>query len=131
MKYLKKFNNVRFEVEDGSSIKIRMYDGDTKVGYSVVRVMDDLFDKWNLNHDDIEVSPISNAKSLYIIGISMENKGSGYGSSLVKYIENFAKKQGCEYVTLSSLTDALGFWKKVGYEVYSLPPGYYSMYKKL
>ena len=130
MKYLKKFN-IRFEVEEGSSTKVYMYDGDDKVGYSLVRVMDDLFDRWNLNHDDIEVSPIKNAKSLYIIGISMESKGSGYGSSLIRYIEEFAKNKGCEYVTLSSITDALGFWRKMGYDVYSLPPGYYSMYKKL
>jgi len=130
VKYLKKFN-IRFEVEEGSSTKVYMYDGDDKVGYSLVRVMDDLFDRWNLNHDDIEVSPIKNAKSLYIIGISMESKGSGYGSSLIRYIEEFAKNKGCEYVTLSSITDALGFWRKMGYDVYSLPPGYYSMYKKL
>lgn len=130
MKYLKRFN-IRFEVEEGLSTKIYMYDGDIKVGYSLVRIMYDLFDKWNLDHDDIEVTPIKNAKSLYIIGISMESKGSGYGSSLINYVEEFAKNQGCEYVTLSSITDALGFWRKMGYDVYSLPPGYYSMYKRI
>ena len=106
-----------------------MYDGDDKVGYSSVTIKDNIFDKWNL-YDDLEVDPIKNTKSLYILGISMENRRAGYGSNLINYIEEYAKKQRCEYITLSSITDALGFWKKMGYEVYSMG-GYYSMYKKL
>jgi len=129
MKYLKKFNDIRFEIEESGSTKIRMYDGDDKVGYSSVTIKDNIFDKWNL-YDDLEVDPIKNTKSLYILGISMENRRSGYGSNLINYIEGYAKKQRCEYITLSSITDALGFWKKMGYEVYSMG-GYYSMYKKL
>jgi len=129
MKYLKKFNDIRFEIEESGSTKIRMYDGDDKVGYSSVTIKDNIFDKWNL-YDDLEVDPIKNTKSLYILGISMENRRAGYGSNLINYIEEYAKKQRCEYITLSSITDALGFWKKMGYEVYSMG-GYYSMYKKL
>ena len=129
MKYLKKFNDIRFEIEESGSTKIRMYDGDDKVGYSSVTIKDNIFDKWNL-YDDLEVDPIKNTKSLYILGISMENRRAGYGSNLINYIEKYAKKQRCEYITLSSITDALGFWKKMGYEVYSMG-GYYSMYKKL
>jgi ribosomal protein S18 acetylase RimI-like enzyme len=129
MKYLKKFNDIRFEIEESGSTKIRMYDGDDKVGYSSVTIKDNIFDKWNL-YDDLEVDPIKNTKSLYILGISMENRRTGYGSNLINYIEEYANSKGCEYITLSSITDALGFWKKMGYEVYSMG-GYYSMYKKL
>jgi|SaaInlV_165m_DNA_1040744.scaffolds.fasta_scaffold07092_8 ribosomal protein S18 acetylase RimI-like enzyme len=129
MKYLKKFNDIRFEIEESDSTKIRMYDVDEKVGYSSVTIKDNIFDKWNL-HDDLEVDPIKNTKSLYILGISMRNRRTGYGSNLINYIEEYANKKGCEYITLSSITDALGFWKKMGYEVYSMGD-YYSMYKKL
>lgn len=131
MKYLKKFNNIRFEVvEENNQTKIYIYDGDV-VGYSLVTIKDNIFDNWNL-HDDLEVEPIKNTKSLYIIGISIDknNKRTGYGSNLINYIEEFAKEKKCEYITLSSITDALGFWKKLGYKVYSMG-GYYSMYKKL
>ena len=130
MKYLKKFKDIRFEIEEGAYNKIWMYDGDDKVGYSIVSIKDGVFDNWNL-HDDLEGEEIKDTKSLYIIGISMENKRIGYGSNLINYIEEFAKENGCDYVTLSALTDALGFWKKLGYEVYNLPSGYFSMYKKL
>jgi ribosomal protein S18 acetylase RimI-like enzyme len=129
VKYLKKFNDIRFEIGEGSSPKIHMYDGDIKVGYSLITIKDDIFEKFN-KHDDLDVDPITNSKSLYILGISMENRRTGYGSNLINYIEEYAKENGCEYVTLSSITDALGFWKKMGYSVYSTG-GYYSMYKKL
>ena len=69
MKYLKKFNDIRFEIEESGSTKIRMYDGDDKVGYSSVTIKDNIFDKWNL-YDDLEVDPIKNTKSLSKIILS-------------------------------------------------------------
>ena len=130
MKHIRGFNNLRFVIESGDkSSKIWMYVNNKKIGYSLVTIKDDIFDKWNI-HDDVEVEMIENEKSLYIIGISMDDRRNGYGSKLVNHIEKFAIENGCSYITLSSITESIGFWKKVGYDVYSVS-GYFSMYKKI
>ena len=134
MKYLNTYrlyeSNINFKViEEGSLFRIRMFDGDVELGYSLVTIKDNVFSKWDLYDEDIEES-IPDTKCLYIIGISMSNRKSGYGSKLVKYVEDFAKEKECEYVTLGSISDAIGFWKKKGYSVYGFT-GAYCMYKKI
>jgi len=133
MKYIRTFESitedVRFTIkEDSGRYRIDMFVGDNNVGYALVKIKDDVFSKWNLNNEE-NYESISEGRCLYIIGISMTS-GKGWGSNLVKYIESLANQYDCQYVALGSITDALGFWKKMGYEIYGIGE-YYSMYKKI
>jgi ribosomal protein S18 acetylase RimI-like enzyme len=109
-----------------------MYDNDKKIGYSIIKVSNDIFNKWNKNSiGDIENKvDDSDLMVLYIIGISITNKKLGYGGKMIRFIEEFAKENGFDYIALSSTTEAFGFWRKIGYKIYSSDE-FIKMYKKI
>jgi GNAT superfamily N-acetyltransferase len=56
----------------------------------------------------------------------------GYGREIYGWTESYAKSRGVEKITVISLEEAVGFWKKMGLKrgVWS-KPGYISMVKAL
>jgi hypothetical protein len=75
---IKKFDDygIDFRIEEESDkITISMYDNDKKIGYSIIKVSNDIFNKWNKNSiEDIENKvDDSDLMVLYIIGISITN----------------------------------------------------------
>jgi len=56
----------------------------------------------------------------------------GYGREIYEWVESYAKERGTEKITVISLEEAVGFWRKVGLKrgVWS-KPGYLSMVKAL
>lgn len=131
---IKKFNDygIDFRIEEESDrITISMYDGDKKIGYSIIKRIDDIFKNWNINSYDFIENPIeTNNPILYIFGILITKKKLGYGEKMIRFIEEFAKENGFEYISLSSTTEAFGFWRKMGYQVYSSDE-FIKMYKKI
>jgi hypothetical protein len=111
---------------------ISIFDDGEKMGQCIIKRSDNIFNKWNKNSiEDIENKIDDNdLMILYIIGISMINKKLGYGQKMIKFIEEFAKDSGFDYIALASTTGAIGFWKKMGYEIYSSDI-FINMYKKI
>lgn len=65
-------------------------------------------------------------------------RGQGYGTKLMKRIEEFAKEKNCRMVKVDTFSfQAPNFYKSLGYEVYGIledyPEGYsqYFLFKKL
>jgi GNAT superfamily N-acetyltransferase len=59
-------------------------------------------------------------------------KKKGYGREIYEWTESYAKERGIKKITVISLEEAIGFWKKMGLKrgVWS-KPGYQSMTKAL
>jgi len=131
---IKKFDDygIDFRIEEESDkITISMYDNDKKIGYSIIKRIDGIFKNWNINSYDFIENPIeTNKPILYIFGISIINKKLGWGEKMIRFIEEFAKENGFEYIALSSTTEAFGFWRKMGYKIYSSDE-FIKMYKKI
>ncbi|AKG24042.1 GNAT family N-acetyltransferase [Calothrix sp. 336/3] len=56
-------------------------------------------------------------------------RGSGYGTQLIKKIEESAKQRGCYHVWVDTFSfQALSFYENLGYEIFGVledyPPGY-------
>lgn len=50
-----------------------------------------------------------------LISIEKSKRNRGYGTQLVKIIEDFAREEGCEVVRLASMPNARTFWEKSKY----------------
>jgi GNAT superfamily N-acetyltransferase len=59
-----------------------------------------------------------NSNTFYIenLEIKTQQRKKGYGKILFSKIEQFAKNIGAEWIQIDSETDALGFWKKMGFK---------------
>ena len=57
---------------------------------------------------------ITNIRSLFV---HPEKQHCGFGFALIQYIENIAKEQGIDCLSVSSSVTAEGFYKKLGYMV--------------
>lgn len=59
-------------------------------------------------------------------------RGKGFGREIYDWTENYAKEKDIERVTVISLEEAIGFWKKMQFKRGDWSkPGYLSMFKKL
>jgi len=117
--------------KESDRITISMYNDNKKIGYSIIKRIDGIFKNWNINsYDFIENTIETNNPILYISGISITNKKLGYGGKMIRFIEEFAKENGFDYIALSSTTEAFGFWRKIGYKIYSSDE-FIKMYKKI
>jgi len=57
---------------------------------------------------------------------------NGYGREIYRWLEDYARRRGIKMITVISLDEATGFWRKMGLKrgVWS-KPGYLSMFKVL
>lgn len=56
---------------------------------------------------------------LYDLVVAESCRDEGYGSALVEFVEEWARRNGCEHVALASplgKTDVHGFYERRGYE---------------
>lgn len=130
-KFMESLDNIRFELEHNDvRTNVNVVIGDSVVGYLSFTHKDDGFSHWN-KYYELEGDKLS-GESIHIIGVSVyPNKMNlGVGRKLVEWVENYSKEEGYNYVTLASITDALGFWKKLGYNIYALGD-FYAMYKEI
>jgi ribosomal protein S18 acetylase RimI-like enzyme len=112
--------------------RIELYKDKKEIVKSDFSFYDDIFKKFDLYSEEVLVDKIEDEKSLYITGIEVKEdyRGKGYGEMVVKKIEEYAKGKGAKYITLGSITSALGFWRSMGFKVYSIG-NFYNMYKKI
>ena len=88
------------------------------IGWCKFELRNDVFKNWNKISHDIYLDKVQdNTESLHIKGISV--KQSGLGTKLIKDIEDKAIDLGIKFITLSAITSSIGFWKKLGYQIYS------------
>jgi hypothetical protein len=98
-------------------IKIDDSNGEV-LGWCKFELRNDVFKNWNKISYDIYLDKVlDNVESLHIKGISV--KQSGLGTKLIKDIEDKAIDLGIKFITLSAITSSIGFWKKLGYQIYS------------
>lgn len=131
MKMMESLDNVRFELEHNEvRTNVILIKDDKVLGYLSFTHRNNSFLHWN-KYYELEGDEID-AESIHIIGVSVlpESKNMGIGSELVNWVENYAKDEGYGYITLASITNSLGFWKKLGYKIYALGD-FYAMYKMI
>jgi hypothetical protein len=109
------YNWKEFKLE--KIITINDSNGDV-IGWCKFELRNDVFKNWNKISHDIYLDKVQdNTESLHIKGISV--KQSGLGTKLIKDIEDKAIDLGIKFITLSAITSSIGFWKKLGYQIYS------------
>jgi hypothetical protein len=115
---------------DRENIKLTLYNSDNKdeiyawadISLEDYKKSEDtylengVFNNWKKSKDII---PKQDYKNIFIMGISSYQRKKGYGKLLVSKIEEYAKENGYDYITLGSLNEAVGFWDKLGYTLYS------------
>jgi hypothetical protein len=81
--------------------------------------------------DDNEIGIPDNHKILYIEGLVINDRSNkydgelfdardkGYGSYLNDKVEEYARKNGCDYIFLNTVHYSIDFWLKMGYKIYS------------
>lgn len=72
------------------------------------------FAEVKLMHDSMAY----NKNTMYIdhIAIREDQRGKGFGRLLFKKTEKFARNLGVDYIQLDSESEAVGFWKKMGFK---------------
>lgn len=110
----KRLQAVRYKQHDDTIYFQPKANGTHAVGY--VRL--NFGDKEELNIDFLEV---------YV-----PFRKKGYGKEIYEWTESYAKERGLKKITVISLEEAVGFWRKMGLKrgVWS-KPGYLSMVKAL
>jgi len=131
IKFMESLDNIRFELEQNDvRTNVNAIIDDSIVGYLSFTHKDDGFSHWN-KYYELEGDKLS-GESIHIIGVSVsgDNMNLGIGRKLVEWVEDYSTSEGYSYITLSSITSALGFWNKLGYKVYAIGD-FYGMYKKI
>ena len=58
-------------------------------------------------------------------------RNKGYGKYLNDKVEEYARKNGCDYIFLNSKFNSMDFWLKMGYKIYDMCGHQPPMYKEL
>jgi GNAT superfamily N-acetyltransferase len=89
-----------------------IYDGNQEIGHATAMFVDKDDPEWNIKAKTMVLDTIELYHGKY--------RRQGLGSSLLKYIEDEARKSGMERaLIINVMVTSRGFWKKQGYTAYA------------
>jgi len=113
---LKKYYNLRYEVLRKPWFQPKGSERDDKEETSFHRM---IIDEQNGNAvavGRLQLNTIEEAQIRYM-AVSDTSQGMGYGSKIVKILENIAREKGSKKIILQSRENAVKFYEKNGYKI--------------